>query len=231
MQHPSLLTHLPLAPMATQQPDTGIARIPYLTARKNGFYINGINVGYELTADPDPFVAPKPSLRIDILGVPRFLGYKAKESPVLEGLDDTDYSIHAGLSFSLVSGPVGLNLQMLTDVLGVSDGSELSGTISKTFSWNKLSLTPAFNINWQDEALTDHYYGVNTIDATATRAQYSAGPVFNTAVSITAGYPITPKLNAFGAIRMDQFGDEITESPIVDEDTTSSATFGLVYNF
>ena len=67
-------------------PDTVIARIPYLTASKNGFYINGINVGYELTVDPDPFVAPKPSLRIDILGVPRFLGYKAEESPVLEGL-------------------------------------------------------------------------------------------------------------------------------------------------
>ena len=101
-----------------------IARIPYLTASKNGFFINGINVGYELTVDPDPYVAPKPSLRIDILGVPRFLGYKAEESPVLEGLDDTDYSIHAGLSFSLVNGPVGLNLQMLTDVLGVSGGSD-----------------------------------------------------------------------------------------------------------
>jgi len=212
-------------------PKTVMARLPYFTANKNGFYINGLNIGYELTVDPDPFVAPEPSLRIDILAVPRFLGYKAEESPVLEGLEGTGYSVHAGVSFSMVNGPVNLNLQLLTDVLDESGGSEIAGTISKTFTWNKLSLTPAFSINWQDDALVDHYYGVSASDATATRAQYSAGSVVNMAVSLTAGYPITSKLNVFGALRMDQFGSEIENSPIVDEDSTSSATLGFVYSF
>lgn len=212
-------------------PDTVLASLPYLTASKNGFYINGLNVGYELTADPDPFVAPELAVRIDILGVPRFLGYKAEESPMLEGLPDTDYSIHAGVSFSLVNGPVNLNLQLLTDILNESDGSEIAGTISKTYSWKKLTLTPALSLNWQDSALVDHYYGINASGATATRAQYDADSTINTAVSITAGYPINEKINAFGALRLEQFGNEIADSPIVDEDSISSATFGVVYSF
>jgi len=212
-------------------PNTVIAPLPFFTASKNGFYINGLTLGYELTVDPDPFVAPEPSLRIDILAVPRFLGYKAMESDVLEGLPDTDYSIHAGVSLSLVDAPVSLNLQILGDILNESGGSEVIGTISKTFILEKLSLTPAFSLNWQDEALVDHYYGVNGSQATATRPQYSAGATINAAATITAGYSITPKLNAFGALRLDQFGSEITDSPIVDEDNTTSATLGIVYSF
>ncbi len=212
-------------------PNTVFAPLPFFTGNKNGFYINGLTVGYELTVDPDPFVAPTPSLRIDILAVPRFLGYKAEESPVLEGLDDTDYSIHGGVSFSLVNGPVGLNLQLLTDLLSVSGGSEINGTISKTFVLNNFSVTPAFSLNWQDEALVDHYYGVNASDATATRSQYSAGSTINAAVSLTTGYSITSNLNAFGALRFEQSGSEIADSPIVDDDTIRSATVGLVYSF
>ncbi len=212
-------------------PNTVIAQLPFFTASKNGFYINGLNLGYELTVDPDPFVAPTPSLRIDILATPRFLGYKAMESSILEGLPGTDYSIHAGVSFSLVNAPVGLNLQLLTDVLGESSGSELVGTISKTFSLKKLSLTPAVSLNWQDQALVDHYYGVNGSQATAERAQYSAGASLNVAAFLTAGYPITSKLNAFGALRTEQFGSEISDSPIVNEENVSSASFGILYSF
>jgi len=149
----------------------------------------------------------------------------------LEGLPGTDYSIHAGASFSLVNAPVSLNLQILTDVLSESGGTELIGTISKTFALKKLSLTPAFSVNWQDADLVDHYYGVDASEATAARAQYDAGSVVNSAVSLTAGYSITPKLNAFGALRTEAFGSAITDSPIVDEDNVSSASFGLVYSF
>jgi len=212
-------------------PETVVARLPFFTGNKNGFYVNGLNLGYELTVDPDPYVAPELSLRIDILATPRFLGYKAAESPILEGLPGTDYSVHAGVSFSLVNAPANFNLQLLTDILGESGGSEIVGTVSKSFSLKKLSITPAFSLNWQDEALVDHYYGINAVDATATRAQYSAGAVVNTAISLTSGYPITSKLNAFGALRVEQFGDAITESSIVDEDNVSSASIGMLYSF
>ena len=190
-----------------------------------------MNVGYELTVDPNPYVAPSPSLRIDILATPRFLGYKEIESEILEGLPGTDYSIHAGVSLSLVNAPVSLNLQVLTDILDESGGSELIGTISKTFSLKKLSITPAFSLNWQDESLVDHYYGIDASQATAARAQYNAGTVINSAVSLTTGYSISSKLNAFGALRFEHFGSEITDSPIVDTDSVSSASFGLVYTF
>lgn len=211
--------------------DDAVAPLPFFTYERGGFYVNGLNLGFQITEDPDPYTAPELELRYDLLAVPRFLGYKAEESPALEGLEDTDYSIHAGLSVSLLNAPVNLNLQLLTDILGVSNGTEFSGTISKSFSYKKLSLTPAFGLNFQDSNLVNYYYGISASQATADRAQYRGGSTLNANASITAAYPITKSLLGIGAIKIDAFGSEIANSPIVDRSTVTAATFGLVYNF
>lgn len=211
--------------------DVTFAGLPYFSYTRGGFYVSGVNVGYQITADPDPFTAPELELRWDILATPRFLGYKVDESPVLEGLQSTDYSIHAGVSVSLLNAPVNLNAQLLTDILGISNGTELSGTVSKTYTFDKLSLTPAVGLTWQDSTLVDYYYGIDASQATADRPRFDGDSVVNAMVSLTAGYPITPSLLGIGALKVDLLGSAIADSPIVDSSTVTAATFGLIYSF
>jgi outer membrane scaffolding protein for murein synthesis (MipA/OmpV family) len=211
--------------------DDAVAFLPYFSFGVGDFYISGLNLGYQLTEDPDEFAAPEVELRWDIIAVPRFLGFKAEESDVLLGLEDTDYSIHAGISASLINGPVNFNAQVLTDILGVSGGTEVITTVSKAFSFDKLSLTPAFNLSWQDSNLVDHYFGISAADATAERAAYNGDSVVNVGASLTAAYPFTGSLLGIGAVTVDQFGSGITDSPIATDDAVTTATFGLVYSF
>lgn len=211
--------------------DNAIAALPYFSYQKNDFYVSGLNLGYQITEDPDPYTAPELELRWDVLLVPRFLGYKVEESAALEGLDDTDYSIHGGFSVTLLNGPLNLNAQLLTDVLGVSNGTEFSATVSKSFSFDKLSVTPALGINWQDSNLVDFYYGINANQTTENRGQFSGDSSLNANASVTAGYPISKSLLGIASVRSDFFGDAIADSPIVDRSTVTAATFGLVYSF
>jgi len=163
--------------------------------------------------------------------VPRFLGYKVKNSPVLAGLSDTDYSYHGGLSIGWSLASVRLNAQLLTDLLGESDGSEFVGTLSKSYTIGGLSLTPALSLNWQDSTLVDHYYGINADQATDQRAQYRPDAALNVALALTASYPITHSLDLIGTARVDQYGSAIEDSPIVDNNRTTSTSVGLIYSF
>ncbi len=199
------------------------ARLPYFSANWRGLYVEGLNVGYKLSKGE--------KVSWDLIAVPRFLGYSETNSPVLTGLDDTDYSYHGGISANWETGIGRLNVQALTDLLNESSGSEIIATLSHAYQFGGLTLSPAVSVNWQDATLVDHYYGVTAAQATPDRAAYEGDSVFNTAVSLTAGYALTDSFQLIGQARADQYGSEIEDSPLVDENTTTSATIGLVYTF
>jgi len=115
-----------------------------------------------------------------------------------------------------------------TDILGDGKGNEFSATLSRSYAFDRLSLTPAFGINWQDSDLVDFYHGENASRARQDRDQFSG---VNTNASITASFQITKRLIGVGALRSDFFGDAIANSPVVDNNTVTEATFGVVYSF
>lgn len=211
----------------TSRPYEGIgdqsATLPYFSARSGDFYIEGLDIGYKLSS--------KNKLRWDLVAVPRFLGYEENDSPNLNGLDETHYSYHGGLSVNWDSGFGNLNVQALTDLLNESGGSEIIGTLSHSYTLGDLSLTPAISINWQDSELTDHYYGVKASQATINRPAYDGGNSLNTAISLTVNYELNKHFSLIGQVRADQYGSEIEDSPLVDSDNTTSTTLGLVYSF
>jgi len=118
--------------------------------------------------------------------------------------------------------------QRNTDVLGDGNGNEFAATLSRSYAFNRLSLTPAFGINWQDSDLVDFYHGENASRARQDRDQFSG---VNTNASITASFQITKRLIGVGALRSDFYGDAIANSPVVDRNTVTEATFGVVYSF
>jgi len=148
-----------------------VALLPYFAFARGDFYVSGLNIGYRLNDSK--------KLRWDIIAIPRFLGYKESDSPVLNGLESTDYSLHGGLSVSAAAGSVNVNIRLLSDLLGESGGTEAIGTISRVFSFDKIDLTPALGIEWQNRDLVDHYYGVDVSQMIASRPAFSADATVN----------------------------------------------------
>lgn len=199
------------------------ATLPYISASWGDFYIEGLNVGYKLSKSDE--------LSWGLLAVPRFLGYGEDNSTVLAGLDDTQYSYHGGISANYQGGFGRLNVQALTDLLDESRGSEIIATLSHSYRFGDLTLSPAVSLNWQDAKLVGHYYGVTPEQATTDRSAYEGNSVVNASLALSAGYALSDKLQVIGQTRLDQYGSAIKESPLVDEDTTQSASIGLIYAF
>lgn len=212
----------------TTRPYTGIgtqnALLPYFSFSARQFYVRGINVGYT-AVNNDRF-------GLDVVAVPRFLGYGNDDSPELETQVSTNYSLHAGLSLTVPLRNFQLNTQLLTDVLNESGGSEITSTLSRTFTFNALSVTAAGSLNWQDSSLVDHYYGVrNSGGSNTAPTNYVAGSTTNLRASITSAYPVNDSLTVIGSASFTRYGEEIVDSPIVDNETTTAVTLGIVYSF
>ena len=199
------------------------ALLPYFSLSANQFYVRGISLGYT-AFNTDAYI-------LDVVAIPRFLGFDSDDSPELAGLEGTSYTVHAGTSLTIPISQFQLNTQVVADVLGESGGTEITSTLSRTFSFSKLSVTAAASVNWQDGELVNHYFGVSLSEVTDTREQYSAGATVNFSTSLTTSYPLSTSLTAIGAVSINQFGDEIASSPIVENDQTNAVLLGIVYSF
>lgn len=211
----------------TTRPYTGIgtqtALLPYLGFSSGNFYIRGLTPGYTLVNNN--------AYSIDILATPRFLGYSSDDSEQFQELESTDYSIHGGLSLSFNTNTLQFNAQLLTDLLNESNGTEILASVARTFSYKNVSFSPSIGINWQDTTLADHYYGVQAASESESLSAYTADSVINAQLSLTAGYSINDSVSTVGTLLLERYGDAISGSPLVENDTTTAITVGILYSF
>jgi len=212
---------------STSRPYLGIgsqnAALPYFSLSANQFYLRGLDLGYT-ASNTDTF-------SLDVIATPRFLGYSNDDSLDLAELEGTNYSIHAGVSLTVPINKFQLNTQLVTDILGESNGSEITSSLSRTFSYNKFSVTAAANVNWQDKNLVNHYYGIDTAESSGSFTPYAASSTFNIGTSLTTSYALSNSISAIGTVSVNQFGDEIANSPIVENDQTTAVSLGIIYSF
>jgi len=197
----------------------------YIQLRHKEFYIQGLNIGYELFEGDD--------VSLDLLATPRF--YEAEPAFAgngeLDGIDKTRRTYFAGLSTQYHVRSVTLTLQLLAD-LRESDGNEIVATASKNFKpANDITLAPAVGITYQDADLVDHFYGVQADEVRADRPAYGGHSSSNYHVAINASWDATQHIRLLGQVKYEALGSGITDSPIVDEDSIILAAAGFVYRF
>ncbi|HYQ71935.1 MAG TPA: MipA/OmpV family protein, partial [Gammaproteobacteria bacterium] len=127
---------------------------------------------------------------------------------------------------------LGFKLSAVTDVTDNSDGQQVVGEVFYKYRTGDLMLQPSAGFVWQSEDYNDYYYGVKNKEAVPGRPAYSADDDFNYRLGAVAIYQqkTSPWMLA-GGLRYTFFGDEITDSPIVDEDEELMAFIGVAYTF
>ena len=79
--------------------------------------------------------------------------------------------------------------------------------------------------------MTDYYFGVPADEATPIRPAYSPDEEWNTSVSLVATYIINPSWLVMGGFSYTVLGDEIQDSPIVEEDDYANVFAGVAWRF
>jgi len=212
-----------------QRPFVGVddqnTSLLYLSYKYKQFYIEGLDVGFNLYNDK--------TFYIDLLGTPRFYEVEPSfaDNGELDGIDKTNPSYFAGLSFQITTKVATYTVQLLHDLLE-SDGNEAVIQVSKLIQLTKnFTLIPSVGLTYQDSKLVDYYYGVQPHEVSAERVQYSGQSSLNYNATINASWYVTKHIELLGQFKYDVLGDGITDSTIVDEDSLLSYTLGAVYRF
>lgn len=162
----------------------------------------------------------------------RFDGYESEDSDSLRGMDDRDKSVDGGFSLGYQPKEIArLELEYMHDLLSKHKGSETRARISRQFNRAPFFFIPEFSVSYLDNDLVDYYYGVKAQEATPTRAFYEGKGTFNYQASFNISTPIF--LGGFTRIDFGYtwFGDEITDSPIVDKKESYNVRFGYTRYF
>ena len=184
----------------------------------------GPGLRYGLVGSDDLRLALTASYRIGV--------YEEGDSPVLEGLGDRDDTLLAGLGLVYeAAGGVELDLRYEHDVLDRIGGGAATLSVSKGFQLGIARLSPRIGVNWLSEDLGNHDYGVPESAARPGRPAYSV----DDSVSLEVGFGGLVELSESWRVAInfavEYLDDEVTDSPIVDDDRVIKGFAALTYTF
>lgn len=222
-------TGIGLTSSIAQRPFVGVkdqsASLLYISYRYKRFYIEGLDVGYNLYKNK--------KFSFDLLGTPRFYEVEPAfaSNGELDGIDITKPSYFGGFSAQRNTDYATFTLQILHDLVE-SEGNELVVQIAKSFKPNNdFTLTPSAGAVYQDDKLVDYYYGVQSHEVRTGRAQYTGNGSINYNATLNAKWIMTKHIEILGQVKYEVLGKGIKDSPIVDEDSIYTLTLGAIYRF
>jgi len=206
--------------------DSHVFAVPIGVWRNEKFFIEGIKGGV-IFAESDTF-------RAAALVMPRLMGYSSDDAPILNGMKDRDLSLDGGVQLRWkvpYSENLSFSLNVMNDLLAEHDGHEISAEISKVFKYSFFQIVPNVGVKWLNEDIVDHYFGVTGEEITATRPQFGGHDTFNYFGNISLYMAVHPKWFIIVRAGAEILGDEIQDSPLVDEEITYNGVLGLTYRF
>lgn len=200
--------------------------VPLVLYEGDHFFARGSTIGWDfLNSD---------ALELAVIGEFINDGYESGDSDFLSGMSDRDPSFALGGHVIWKPENLGLKLAAVSDMSDNSDGTQMRGEVFYTHKTGDWMLKPYAGIVWQDEDYNDYYYGVRSGEANPSigRTAYSADSDINYRFGAVAVYQkkTSPWMYIAG-LRYDLLGDEIDDSPIVDDDTELTAVLGVAYTF
>lgn len=205
--------------------DASVAVLPIIGYDSRAFSL-GVLQGLRVTAfDRDDF-------RLSVIAAPRFfLEIADTEGPALDGID-RNITGEAGLAFDYTPNRMtSMSLRVVQEVTGEHGGQELVLQANRTVTLAGFPVRVGGGLTWQSGDHAEYAWGVRPEEATATRPAYAPGDVLIPNLSIGTFVPITAKTSILATLRVDFLPEAVFESPIVDQEMTTSLFVGITRSF
>ena len=197
---------------------------PYIAAEWQHLYFRGASLGAFLYRDE----AWEISTSIDLDGIGDDDRDKSKE---LSDMADFDTVLMASVRGSYEAEWGELSFGVGLDISGSHDGYKAELAYGYPFRLGRWMIQPQATVEWVSEEINQYYYGVTGLDAKAGRPVYSAGDGINYELGVSAIYPFAKRHAIMLRASYKAYASAITDSPIVDRDTTSDIGIGYIYRF
>ena len=175
------------------------------------------------------FAVGENQIRVNL--APNFQPYKSSDSSTLSAMD-RDMSVDGAVagSFEIARGST-LRLKASTDLSNKFNGHLVDVSFSQFIPLGGIPTIFSLGSKWYDSKRSQYDYGVYASEVVAGRAEYAPGAVAVTYLSVNSFMNVTDNISAFVNISANLLPKEITNSPIVSQESTVSTVVGLSYSF
>ncbi|MDC0612741.1 MipA/OmpV family protein [Vibrio sp.] len=153
----------------------------------------------------------------------------------LQQLDDRDSTGMVDVGYRYTDPFLGsISATLSADFLDKTDGGwKVDLGYQKRFQLSqRITITPGFGVNWFNEDLNNHYYGINAGEAERSGLnQYHPDGSAITYAELGANVFLTKNLSLFVNGRYNWLDSEVTDSPMVDTDHFFGAMIGMNFIF
>ena len=205
--------------------DSGVYQfIPAVTYNGNRFRIFGPNAQVGLVGSDD--------LRLALTGQYRIGVYEEDESDFLEGMDDRDSTFMAGLALQAeLPWRVKISASYEHDVLDHIGGGTASLSVRRSHQLGLARLAPSLGVNWLGADLSQHDFGVAANEAREGRPAYDLDETLSYEAGLSCLLDLGEDWLFIVTGAAEWLDDEVTDSPIVDEDMVFKGFAALNYLF
>lgn len=155
-------------------------------------------------------------------------GWESGDGDLLDEYKDRDPSTMAGINAAYKTGMFSSEFGYVSDISDESEGAKFYAQASYTMlATPKYSLTVAAKVEALDEDLVKYYYSGNE----ANGDRYYADSTTNVTLALIGTYNISEKWKVIAAVSATSLGDEIEDSPLVEDDAYNMALLGATYSF
>ena len=152
-------------------------------------------------------------------------------APIAVKPPDRDYAIEAGVE-SLIDGDWGsATLRAFHDVSGTHGGYELSASYSRRWTAGRLAIAPTLGVSYKSARMNDYYWGVHADEASAALPEYHAGAGFNLEGGLSTNYYLTRNLRVAVSVNYEYLADQISASPLAEDDYVMAYFSGIAWTF
>ena len=151
------------------------------------------------------------------------------DSELLTHLPDLSFPISGFVSAGYKS-KIGLfTLKHSREINNKHDGHSSSLSYAAPIRRNDWLFLPRLSFQRHSAEVVNYFYGVNPDLATSAIPAYQADAVDNWQLSLLSIYTINDKWSVLGNLQSEFYGNEISNSPIVEDDQRLSVFAGFLY--
>ena len=172
------------------------------------------------------------NFELNLMGRYRFTKLDPARNEFYQGLEERKQSIDAGVEVRLRGGWGALNANYLTDTLDRHQGQSAVVSYRYNFDRGSFTFSPFVSWAWNDDKLTNYYYGVSEAEAMAPdRPAYAPGESQWFALGLNTTWWLSDRIQFFANVGFGGVDTVVTDSPLVEEDGQSAFFAGGTYVF
>ncbi|WP_434950764.1 MipA/OmpV family protein [Shewanella sp. HL-SH4] len=156
---------------------------------------------------------------------------RTSEPKVFNSLERRKFTFYGGLEAFYYARFGFFKVAYAHDMFNVHNGDTAHISWNYGLAVKQWVFDLALRTDWKSAKVIQYYYGVRQNENNYWSQQYQAHSGWNKGMELTTRYILNGQWNILMAYRYTALSDEITDSPLVNQDNSQSYFVGVAYRF